>query len=151
MLVSACEDLAVQVQDARWPSAESSVVLSACLPLPCLWQSQNLVNVRHTMSTSCSGSHVMQRHPLSAIIFIFTIILVLGAKWISCPVMLPFGAPEIQNLFLFNIWTKHKNMPDTRQWAGVFLYPSCHENAESYHTFASLAEVRLATDHIWRQ
>lgn len=88
--------------------------LSACLPLPRLWQSQNLVNVRHTRSTSCSGYHVMQQHPLSAIIFIFTIILVLGAKWISCPIRFPFRAPEIQIYFFFNIWTKHKNVLDTK-------------------------------------
>jgi hypothetical protein len=65
-LESVCLDLTVQARGVCWPSAEYSVVLSACIPLSHHWHSQNFVNVRHTRSISCSGCHVKQQHPLLA-------------------------------------------------------------------------------------
>jgi hypothetical protein len=71
-LESMCLDQAVQARGVCWPSAEYSVVLSSCIPLSHLWHSQNLVNVRHTRSISCSGCHVKRHHPLLAHLYYHT-------------------------------------------------------------------------------
>lgn len=143
-----CQDLAVQ-SVRHWPSAESSAALSACLPFPSpLTQSKlgecEAYQVHIMIWIPCYAAGP----PLPAIIFILSIILVFGARWKSCPKVLPHRAPEILEFYLSIHFGNAENALFHAKWASVSLEPYTTMNMWIPNlNFARLVEARMVTNH----